>query len=103
MFHVALIVDLLAKYCILCLSLKATTVFANISQFSALHLFFSILLEGELWYGEVVDHRNGTYSVALLLPWEGQAQVYVRLEHSNEVVQVLKKYRESSSHSTPPL
>ncbi|KAK7118067.1 hypothetical protein R3I94_021797 [Phoxinus phoxinus] len=47
-------------------------------------------------YGEVVDHRNGTYSVALLLPWEGQAQVYVRLEHSSEVVQILKKYRKSS-------
>uniref|UniRef100_A0A672LLH6 NXPE family member 3-like n=1 Tax=Sinocyclocheilus grahami TaxID=75366 RepID=A0A672LLH6_SINGR len=47
-------------------------------------------------YGEVVDHRNGTYSVALLLPWEGQAQVSVRLEHSSEVVQILKKYRESS-------
>ncbi len=27
-------------------------------------------------YGEVVDHRNGTYSVTLLLPWEGQAQVF---------------------------
>ncbi|XP_077100278.1 NXPE family member 3-like [Siphateles boraxobius] len=47
-------------------------------------------------YGEVVDHCNGTYSAALLLPWEGQAQVYVRLEHSSEVVQILKKYRESS-------
>ncbi|XP_067291710.1 NXPE family member 3-like [Pseudorasbora parva] len=47
-------------------------------------------------YGEVVDHCNGTYSVALLLPWEGQAQVYVRLEHSSEVVQILKKYRETS-------
>ncbi len=47
-------------------------------------------------YGEVVDHRNGTYSVTLLLPWEGQAQVFVRLEHSSEVVQILKKYRESS-------
>ncbi|XP_058625633.1 NXPE family member 3-like isoform X2 [Onychostoma macrolepis] len=47
-------------------------------------------------YGEVVDHRNGTYSVALLLPWEGQAQVSVRLEHSSEVVQILKKYRDSS-------
>ncbi|KAI2645662.1 NXPE family member 3 [Labeo rohita] len=46
-------------------------------------------------YGEVVDHRNGTYSVVLLLPWEGQAQVFVRLEHSSEVVQILKKYRES--------
>uniref|UniRef100_A0A671NGZ3 NXPE C-terminal domain-containing protein n=1 Tax=Sinocyclocheilus anshuiensis TaxID=1608454 RepID=A0A671NGZ3_9TELE len=39
---------------------------------------------------------NGTYSVALLLPWEGQAQVHVRLEHSSEVVQILKKYRDSS-------
>ncbi|XP_048036316.1 NXPE family member 3-like [Megalobrama amblycephala] len=47
-------------------------------------------------YGEVEDHRNGTYSVALLLPWEGQAQVYVRLEHSSEAVRILKKYRESS-------
>ncbi|XP_016340402.1 NXPE family member 3-like [Sinocyclocheilus anshuiensis] len=47
-------------------------------------------------YGEVVDHRNGTYSFVLLLPWEGQAQVFVRLEHSSEVVQILKKYRESS-------
>ncbi|XP_021325936.2 NXPE family member 3 isoform X1 [Danio rerio] len=47
-------------------------------------------------YGEVVDHRNGTYSASLLLPWEGQAQVSVRLEHSSEVVQILKKYRESS-------
>ncbi|XP_073698614.1 NXPE family member 3-like [Garra rufa] len=47
-------------------------------------------------YGEVVDHRNGTYSVAFLLPWEGQAQVFVRLEHSSEVVQIIKKHRESS-------
>ncbi|KAL1281357.1 hypothetical protein QQF64_000160, partial [Cirrhinus molitorella] len=46
--------------------------------------------------GEVVDHRNGTYSVVFLLPWEGQAQVFVRLEHSSEVVQIIKKYRESS-------
>ncbi|XP_050954433.1 NXPE family member 3-like isoform X2 [Labeo rohita] len=47
-------------------------------------------------YGEVVDHRNGTYAVTLLLPWEGQSQVFVRLEHSSEVVQILKKYRDSS-------
>uniref|UniRef100_A0A673ILB0 Uncharacterized protein n=1 Tax=Sinocyclocheilus rhinocerous TaxID=307959 RepID=A0A673ILB0_9TELE len=39
---------------------------------------------------------NGTYSVTLLLPWAGQAQVFVRLEHSSEVVQILKKYRDSS-------
>ncbi|XP_073691449.1 NXPE family member 4-like [Garra rufa] len=47
-------------------------------------------------YGEIVDHHNGTYSVTLLLPWEGQAKVFVRLEHSSEVVQILKKYRETS-------
>ncbi|KAL1281350.1 hypothetical protein QQF64_000153 [Cirrhinus molitorella] len=47
-------------------------------------------------YGEVVDHRNGTYSVDLLLPWEGQAQVFVRLEHSSEVVQIIKKYTDST-------
>ncbi|XP_073698617.1 NXPE family member 4-like [Garra rufa] len=47
-------------------------------------------------YGEVVDHRNGIYSVAFLLPWEGQAEIFVRLEHSSEVVQILKKYWESS-------
>ncbi|KAL1281352.1 hypothetical protein QQF64_000155, partial [Cirrhinus molitorella] len=47
-------------------------------------------------YSEVVDHRNGTYSVVLLLPWEGQAQVFVRLEHSSEAVQIIKKYRDAS-------
>ncbi|XP_052452524.1 NXPE family member 3 [Carassius gibelio] len=56
---------------------------------------FNSMLKASV-YGEVVDHRNGTYSVVLLLPWEGQAQVFVRLEHSSEVVQILKKYRESS-------
>ncbi|XP_051538764.1 NXPE family member 4-like isoform X4 [Myxocyprinus asiaticus] len=35
-------------------------------------------------FGEVVDHLNGT--------WEGQAQVSVRLMHSSEAVQLLKKY-----------
>ncbi|XP_051969550.1 NXPE family member 3-like isoform X2 [Xyrauchen texanus] len=47
-------------------------------------------------FGEVVDHRNGTYTVDLLLPWKGQAQVFVRLVHSSEVVQILEKYLESS-------
>ncbi len=42
-------------------------------------------------YGEVVDPRNGTYSVVLFLPWQGQAQDFVRLEHSSEIVQILKK------------
>ncbi len=72
-----------------------TNVFANISSFLHYTCSFPFFLKASV-YGEVVDHRNGTYSVALLLPWEGQAQVYVRLEHSSEVVQVLKKYRESS-------
>ncbi|CAM4721154.1 unnamed protein product [Leuciscus chuanchicus] len=67
---------------------------------SPVHSTFSIVGLKESYkasvYGEVVDHCNGTYSVALLLPWEGQAQVYVRLEHSSEVVQILKKYREIS-------
>ncbi|KAA0704958.1 hypothetical protein E1301_Tti000727 [Triplophysa tibetana] len=47
-------------------------------------------------YGEVIDHRNGTYTIDLLLPWEGQAQVFVRLVHSSEVVWILKKYWETS-------
>ncbi|XP_073669291.1 NXPE family member 3-like isoform X2 [Paramisgurnus dabryanus] len=47
-------------------------------------------------YGKIDDHRNGTYTVDLLLPWEGQAQVSVRLVHSSEVVHIIKKYRDSS-------
>nr|XP_055038544.1 NXPE family member 3-like isoform X1 [Misgurnus anguillicaudatus] len=47
-------------------------------------------------YGKVDDHRNGTYTVDLLLPWEGQAEVSVRLVHSSEVVHIIKKYRDSS-------
>ncbi|XP_073698620.1 NXPE family member 3-like [Garra rufa] len=46
-------------------------------------------------FGEVVDHRNGTYTVPLLLPWEGPAQVFVRLEHSSEAVQIIQKHRET--------
>ncbi len=41
----------------------------------------------------------GTYSVVLLLPWEGQAQVFVRLEHSSEVVQILKNTGSLHSHA----
>ncbi|XP_056594356.1 NXPE family member 3-like isoform X1 [Triplophysa dalaica] len=56
---------------------------------------FNLKLKASV-YGEVIDHRNGTYTVDLLLPWEGQGQVSVRLMHSSEVVQFFKKYRESS-------
>uniref|UniRef100_A0A671MAJ1 NXPE C-terminal domain-containing protein n=1 Tax=Sinocyclocheilus anshuiensis TaxID=1608454 RepID=A0A671MAJ1_9TELE len=92
----ALIVDLLAQYYILCLHLKALKMYLP-TDISFVHYTcsFPFFLKASV-YGEVVDHRNGTYSVALLLPWEGQAQVPVRLEHSSEVVQILKKYRESS-------
>ncbi|XP_030623467.1 NXPE family member 3-like [Chanos chanos] len=47
--------------------------------------------------GEVLDHRNGSYSARFLLPWEGEAQVAVRLVHSSEVVQILKKCLNSNS------
>ncbi|XP_056594480.1 NXPE family member 3-like isoform X1 [Triplophysa dalaica] len=47
-------------------------------------------------YGEVIDHRNGTYTVDLLLPWEGQGQVSVRLMYSSELVWSLNKYWETS-------
>ncbi|KAI7790019.1 putative NXPE family member 3-like, partial [Triplophysa rosa] len=50
-------------------------------------------------YGQVIDHRNGTYTVDLSLPWEGQAKVSVRLMLSSEVVWILKKYWETFPRS----
>uniref|UniRef100_A0A9J8DEB1 NXPE C-terminal domain-containing protein n=2 Tax=Cyprinus carpio carpio TaxID=630221 RepID=A0A9J8DEB1_CYPCA len=48
-------------------------------------------------FGEVVDLLNGSYSVRFLLPWVGEAQVAVRLIHSSEAVEVLKRHRETDS------
>uniref|UniRef100_A0A673IY00 NXPE C-terminal domain-containing protein n=1 Tax=Sinocyclocheilus rhinocerous TaxID=307959 RepID=A0A673IY00_9TELE len=48
-------------------------------------------------FGEVVDLLNGSYSVHFLLPWVGEAQVAVRLIHSSEAVQVLKRHRDTDS------
>ncbi|XP_073688783.1 NXPE family member 3-like [Garra rufa] len=48
-------------------------------------------------FGEVVDLLNGSYSVRFFLPWVGMAQVAVRLIHSSEAVQVLKRHRDSDS------
>ncbi|RXN05596.1 NXPE family member 3-like protein [Labeo rohita] len=48
-------------------------------------------------FGEVVDLLNGSYSVRFLLPWVGEAQVAVRLIHSSEAVQVLKRHRDTDS------
>ncbi|KAE8620314.1 hypothetical protein XENTR_v10010190 [Xenopus tropicalis] len=45
--------------------------------------------------GHVTDLNNGTYLATFLLPWEGEAQVNIRLIHSSEAVSVLKDKRES--------
>uniref|UniRef100_A0A8C1M7V4 NXPE C-terminal domain-containing protein n=1 Tax=Cyprinus carpio TaxID=7962 RepID=A0A8C1M7V4_CYPCA len=48
-------------------------------------------------FGDVKDMLNGSYSVCFLLPWVGEAQVAVRLIHSSEAVQVLKRHRDTDS------
>ncbi|XP_051535551.1 NXPE family member 3-like isoform X2 [Myxocyprinus asiaticus] len=48
-------------------------------------------------FGEVVDQLNGSYSVRFLLPWVGEAQVAIRLIHSSEAVQVLRRHRDTDS------
>ncbi|XP_026137595.1 NXPE family member 3-like isoform X2 [Carassius auratus] len=48
-------------------------------------------------FGEVRDLLNGSYSVRFFLPWVGEAQVAVRLIHSSEAVQVLKRHRDTNS------
>ncbi|KAM3926691.1 NXPE family member 3-like [Leptodactylus fuscus] len=45
--------------------------------------------------GRVKDYGNGIYSATFLLPWPGEAQVHIRLIHSSEAVDVLKKKREN--------
>ncbi|XP_044138815.1 NXPE family member 3-like isoform X1 [Bufo gargarizans] len=45
--------------------------------------------------GQVTDHGNGTYLAMFLLPWPGNAEVHIRLIHSSEAVDVLKRKRES--------
>ncbi|XP_063079443.1 NXPE family member 3-like [Engraulis encrasicolus] len=49
-------------------------------------------------FGEVLDHQNGTYSARFILPWPGKASVAVRLIHSSEAVQVLKRHRRTESN-----
>ncbi|KAM4523259.1 NXPE family member 3-like isoform 2-T3 [Fundulus diaphanus] len=41
--------------------------------------------------GQVLDHRNGSYSAIFSLPWEGLAQVEVILVHPSEGITVLEK------------
>ncbi|XP_072255490.1 NXPE family member 3-like [Pyxicephalus adspersus] len=44
--------------------------------------------------GHIIDYGNGSYLATFLLPWVGEAQVHIRLIHSSEAVDVLKKKRE---------
>ncbi|KAL0963521.1 hypothetical protein UPYG_G00307500 [Umbra pygmaea] len=44
--------------------------------------------------GQVLDHRNGTYSAVFTLLWEGPARVEVTLVHPSEAVAVLLRLRE---------
>ncbi|KAL0963522.1 hypothetical protein UPYG_G00307530 [Umbra pygmaea] len=44
--------------------------------------------------GQVLDHRNGTYSAVFPLLWEGPARVEVTLVHPSEAVAVLRRLRE---------
>ncbi|CAB1333970.1 unnamed protein product [Coregonus sp. 'balchen'] len=44
--------------------------------------------------GQVLDHRNGTYSAIFPLLWQGSAQVEVTLVHPSEAVHVLGRLRE---------
>ncbi|XP_035644933.1 NXPE family member 3-like isoform X1 [Oncorhynchus keta] len=44
--------------------------------------------------GQVLDHRNGTYSAIFPLLWQGSAQVEMTLVHPSEAVHVLRRLRE---------
>ncbi|XP_069623480.1 NXPE family member 3-like [Ranitomeya imitator] len=44
--------------------------------------------------GQVKDYNNGRYLATFLFPWPGEAQVQIRLIHSSEAVDVIKKKRE---------
>ncbi|XP_073478984.1 NXPE family member 3-like isoform X3 [Aquarana catesbeiana] len=44
--------------------------------------------------GQVRDYGNGSYLATFLLPWTGLAEVHIRLIHSSEAVDILKKKRE---------
>ncbi|KAM9312123.1 NXPE family member 3-like [Gastrophryne carolinensis] len=45
--------------------------------------------------GQVKDYGNGSYVASFLLPWSGEAQVHIRLIHSSEAVDVLRRKRNS--------
>ncbi|XP_029437581.1 NXPE family member 3-like [Rhinatrema bivittatum] len=45
--------------------------------------------------GSVRDHQNGTYTVTFLLLWPGDVEVSIRLIHSSEAVQIMKRLRDT--------
>ncbi|XP_069502514.1 NXPE family member 3-like [Ambystoma mexicanum] len=45
--------------------------------------------------GLVRDHRNGTYTVSFQLLWAGKVEISIRLIHSSEAVQIIRKARDS--------
>ncbi|XP_077435328.1 NXPE family member 3-like isoform X2 [Vanacampus margaritifer] len=45
--------------------------------------------------GQVLDHKNGYYSVGFPLLWEGSVQVDVMMVHSSEAIAVLRRLREN--------
>ncbi|XP_069072703.1 NXPE family member 3-like isoform X2 [Pleurodeles waltl] len=45
--------------------------------------------------GLVTDHQNGTYTVSFLLPWPGDVEISIRLFHSSEAVQVMRRARDT--------
>ncbi|XP_038850735.1 NXPE family member 3-like isoform X2 [Salvelinus namaycush] len=51
--------------------------------------------------GQVLDHRNGTYSAIFPLLWQGSAQVEVTLVHPSEAVHVLRRIREERPDRIP--
>ncbi|XP_029436653.1 NXPE family member 3-like [Rhinatrema bivittatum] len=45
--------------------------------------------------GSVRDHQNGTYTITFLLLWPGDVEVSIRLIHSSEAVQIMKRLRDT--------
>ncbi|KAM9814736.1 NXPE family member 3-like [Syngnathus typhle] len=44
--------------------------------------------------GQVLDHKNGLYSVLFPLLWEGSAKVNIMMVHSSEAIAVLRRLRD---------
>ncbi|XP_029436655.1 NXPE family member 3-like isoform X2 [Rhinatrema bivittatum] len=45
--------------------------------------------------GSMRDHQNGTYTITFRLLWPGDVEVSIRLIHSSEAVQIMKRLRDT--------